>query len=100
LSQWGFKKSEIVREKPINPAFVKKIEESRKQVKEVKTRQIKKENLKEFLGLYHSLQFGLYRPQGRRYYCPTRRNCRDKCEKANMDFIMFSRLCEVMNGMY
>ena len=44
-------KSEIVREKPINPAFVKIIEESRKQVKEGKTTQIKKENLKEFLGL-------------------------------------------------
>lgn len=44
-------KFEIAREKPYDPDFVAKIDESRQQVKEGKTTRVKKENLKEFLGL-------------------------------------------------
>lgn len=44
-------KFEITREKPYDPDFVAKINESRKQVREGKTTRVKKENLKEFLGL-------------------------------------------------
>lgn len=40
-----------VSEKPYNPEFVAKIKQSRKQAKEGKVTRVKKENLKEFLGL-------------------------------------------------
>lgn len=40
-----------VKEKPYNPGFVAKIKESQKQAKEGKVTRVKKENLKEFLGL-------------------------------------------------
>ncbi|QOW10813.1 hypothetical protein Q73A0000_10730 [Kaistella flava (ex Peng et al. 2021)] len=40
-----------VKEKPYNPEFVAKILESQKQAKEGKVTRVKKENLKEFLGL-------------------------------------------------
>ncbi len=42
---------EVPKESPYNPEFVAKIQESRQQVKEGKTTRVKKENLKEFLGL-------------------------------------------------
>ncbi len=44
-------KFEIAREKPYDPDFVAKINESRQQVKEGKTTRVKKEDLKAFLGL-------------------------------------------------
>ncbi len=44
-------KFEIASEKPYDPDFVAKIEESRRQVKEGKTTRIDKNHLKEFLGL-------------------------------------------------
>lgn len=44
-------KFEISREEDYNPEFVDKIMESRKQAKEGKTTRVKKEELKEFLGL-------------------------------------------------
>jgi len=40
-----------VKEKPYNPEFVAKILESQKQVIEGKVTRLKRENLKEFLGL-------------------------------------------------
>lgn len=40
-----------VREKPYNSEFVAKIKESQKQAKQGKVTRVKKENLKEFLGL-------------------------------------------------
>jgi len=40
-----------VAEKPYNPDFVTKITESRKQANEGKVTRVKKENLKEFLGI-------------------------------------------------
>ncbi|SFH85011.1 DUF2683 family protein [Halpernia frigidisoli] len=43
-------KSEV-KEKPHNPEFVAIIKESQKQAKEGKVTRVKKENLKEFLGL-------------------------------------------------
>lgn len=44
-------KFEISREKPYDPDFVAKINESRQQVQEGKTTRVKKEDLKTFLGL-------------------------------------------------
>ncbi len=44
-------KFEIAREKPYDPDFVAKINESRQQVKEGKTTRVRKEDLKAFLGL-------------------------------------------------
>jgi hypothetical protein len=44
-------KFEIPGEKAYNPEFVEKVSESRKQAKEGKVTRVKKENLKEFLGL-------------------------------------------------
>ncbi len=44
-------KFEVSNEKPYNPDFVTKIEESRKQVKEGKTTRVEKEKLQQFLGL-------------------------------------------------
>lgn len=44
-------KFEVTKEKPYKPEFVAKIEESKQQVKEGKVTTIRKENLKEFLGL-------------------------------------------------
>lgn len=44
-------KFEVSREKPYDPAFVAKVKESQKQVKEGKITRVEKENLKEFLGL-------------------------------------------------
>ena len=40
-----------VQEKPYNPVFVEKILKSQKEGKEGKVTRVKKENLKEFLGL-------------------------------------------------
>ncbi|TDL99767.1 MAG: hypothetical protein C4K58_00490 [Flavobacteriaceae bacterium] len=40
-----------VEDNPYNPEFVEKIKESEKQAKEGKVTRVKKENLKEFLGL-------------------------------------------------
>jgi len=44
-------KFEVAKEKPYDPEFVAKIQESRQQAKEGKATRVKKENLKEFLGL-------------------------------------------------
>lgn len=44
-------KFEISGEESYDPEFVEKVLESRKQAKEGKTTRVKKENLKEFLGL-------------------------------------------------
>ena len=44
-------KFEVSMEKPYDPEFVAKIQESRQQAKEGKVTRVKKENLKEFLGL-------------------------------------------------
>lgn len=44
-------KFEIARDKPYDPDFVAKINESRQQVKDGKTTRVKKEDLKAFLGL-------------------------------------------------
>ena len=44
-------KFEITKEFPYNSEFVEKIQESRKQAREGKVTRVKKENLKEFLGL-------------------------------------------------
>ncbi len=44
-------KFEVSKEQPYNPDFVAKVEESSKQAKEGKTTRVKKEDLKEFLGL-------------------------------------------------
>ena len=44
-------KFEVSMEKPYNPEFVAKIQESRQQAKEGKVTRVKKEDLKEFLGL-------------------------------------------------
>jgi hypothetical protein len=44
-------KFEIPEEKDYNPEFVEKVLESRQQAKDGKVSRIKKENLKEFLGL-------------------------------------------------
>ena len=42
---------EVSREESYNPEFVEKVLESRQQAKEGKVTRVKKENLKEFLGL-------------------------------------------------
>jgi len=42
---------EISKEENYDPAFVEKVMESRQQAKEGKVTRVKKENLKEFLGL-------------------------------------------------
>ncbi len=44
-------KFEVTKQKPYDPAFVAKIQESRLQADEGKVTRVKKENLKEFLGL-------------------------------------------------
>ncbi len=44
-------KFEVSKTKPYDPEFVAKIQESRQQGKEGKTTRVKKEDLKEFLGL-------------------------------------------------
>ena len=44
-------KFEVSKEESYNPDFVQKVLESRQQAKEGKVTRIKKENLKEFLGL-------------------------------------------------
>ncbi len=44
-------KIEVAKEKPYDPEFIAKIQESRQQFKEGKVTRVKKENLKEFLGL-------------------------------------------------
>lgn len=44
-------KFEITKEIPYNSEFVEKIQESRKQARDGKVTRVKKENLKEFLGL-------------------------------------------------
>lgn len=44
-------KFEITKEKPYDPDFVAKIKESKQQVNEGKTTSVKKEDLKDFLGL-------------------------------------------------
>ncbi len=44
-------KIEVAKEKPSDPEFIAKIQESRQQSKEGKVTRVKKENLKEFLGL-------------------------------------------------
>ena len=44
-------KFEVSMEKPYDPEFVAKIQESRQQAKEGKVTRVKKEDLKEFLGL-------------------------------------------------
>jgi predicted small secreted protein len=44
-------KIEVTREKPYDPEFVAKIQESKQQVKEGKVTRVKKENMKAFLGL-------------------------------------------------
>ncbi len=44
-------KFEIARDKPYDPDFVAKINDSRQQVKDGKTTRVKKEDLKAFLGL-------------------------------------------------
>ena len=44
-------KFEVTKEKPYDPEFVAKINESRQQVKKGKATRVKKENLKEFLDL-------------------------------------------------
>jgi len=44
-------KFEVSEDKPYDPEFVEKIQESRQQAKEGKVTRVKKENLKEFLGL-------------------------------------------------
>jgi len=44
-------KFEISREEAYDPEFVEKVLESRKQAREGKVTRVKKENLKEFLGL-------------------------------------------------
>jgi hypothetical protein len=44
-------KFEIARDKPYDPDFAAKINESRQQVKDGKTTRVKKEDLKAFLGL-------------------------------------------------
>jgi len=44
-------KFEISGQKDYNPEFVKKVLESRQQAKDGKLTQVKKENLREFLGL-------------------------------------------------
>ncbi|MGC4129199.1 MAG: hypothetical protein QM564_06470 [Bergeyella sp.] len=40
-----------MKEKPYNPEFVEKIEKSMQEVREGKVTRVKRENLKEFLGL-------------------------------------------------
>jgi hypothetical protein len=42
---------ETTEDKPYDPAFVEKLIESRRQAEEGKTTRVKKENLKEFLGI-------------------------------------------------
>lgn len=44
-------KFEVSKENPYDPDFVSRIKESRQQAKEGKTTRVKKEDLKEFLGL-------------------------------------------------
>ncbi|TZF85761.1 hypothetical protein FW774_01425 (plasmid) [Pedobacter sp. BS3] len=44
-------KFEVSKEESYNPDFVQKVLESRQQAKEGKVTRVKKENLKEFLGL-------------------------------------------------
>lgn len=44
-------KFEVAKEKSYNPDFVKKVLESRQQAKDGKITSVKKENLKDFLGL-------------------------------------------------
>jgi phosphoribosylamine-glycine ligase len=44
-------KFEISKEKSYNPEFVKKIEKSKKELKEGKSTRVKKEDLQSFLGL-------------------------------------------------
>ncbi len=44
-------KIEVAKEKPYDPEFITKIQESRQQAKEGKVIRVEKENLKEFLGL-------------------------------------------------
>ena len=44
-------KFEMAKESPYDPEFVEKILESQKQAKQGKVTRVKKENLKEFLGL-------------------------------------------------
>ncbi len=44
-------KFEVTRGKPYHPQFVEKIQESRKQAAEGKTKRVEKENLEKFLGL-------------------------------------------------
>ena len=44
-------KFEMAKESPYDPEFVEKVLESRKQVMEGKVTRVKKEDLKEFLGL-------------------------------------------------
>ena len=44
-------KFEVSKEKPYDPEFVGKVDESRKQAKEGKTTRVEKDDLKEFLGL-------------------------------------------------
>ena len=44
-------KFEVSKDSPYDPDFVAKIQESRQQAKEGKVTRVKKENLKEFLGL-------------------------------------------------
>lgn len=51
-------KFEVSRERPYDPAFVAKIKESRRQVKEGKTTRVEKEDIKKFLGLYYGLPSG------------------------------------------
>lgn len=44
-------KFEVSKEKPYDPDFVARIKESRQHAKEGKTTRVKKDDLKEFLGL-------------------------------------------------
>ena len=44
-------KFEVAKESPYAPEFVEKIKDSRQQAEEGKVTRVKKENLKEFLGL-------------------------------------------------
>ena len=49
-------KFEVSKEQEYNPEFVKKLLESRSQIKEGKVTRVKKENLKEFLGLKQNMR--------------------------------------------
>lgn len=54
-------KFEVSNKEKYNPDFTKKVLESRQEAREGKVTRVKKEELKEFLGLWYGIPFGVYR---------------------------------------